>query len=707
MKATLLLKVINQISDLFSLHQEVDVIKILQIISEYFSENTNSYIYFFNDEYTRAIKSYQWINKESTIVEGMDLSHFSWSISKLKNKEIIAYSDAEKIPDEGVNEKNILKGLGIKSFIIVPIFSKLGKLKGNIGLTLRDFHKEWTDDDIEILQTISKLLNTFFENKETENQLCYNQYLEKSLEQISLLLISDESIDLNNVLKIITQSLNCKIGLIFFFSSDYNYIIKGYQWTKESVNLVENIPANTYSWSISKLKNRESIILSDIEQFPEEANSEKEESKKLGLKSLISLPIISKENKVMGFIGFLDSIVRNWTDEELRIVRVISIMITNHLEKVKFSEELISSTKQLEEAQQIANIGSWQWKTETNKVTWSNHLYQIFGLSPETFSPTIENIADRIHPDDKNLFMSNLNNSVESKHALFNTYRIIKADNKEVRFIESKGQFLSGSNNKFIIGTSQDVTERKNYEEKIIRLNEELELKVNERTKDLQSSNEELQNFAYMASHDLQAPLRTISSYLSLLKRRYKDKFDSEANEFINFAIDGAKMMSNLLSTLLSYAKIEKGNKRFSEIDCNNIIESVIHHLNPIIYEKGAVIKYDNLPIVTGDNIQFIQLFQNLIMNAIKYSYTQPIIEITAKESEHFWLFSVKDNGIGIPEKYLKSIFEIFKRINSEDSNGNGLGLAICKKIVERHNGKVWVESEPNKGSTFYFTVPI
>ncbi len=223
----------------------------------------------------------------------------------------------------------------------------------------------------------------------------------------------------------------------------------------------------------------------------------------------------------------------------------------------------------------------------------------------------------------------------------------------------------------------------------------------------LRRSNKELEQFAHIASHDLREPLRTITSFTQLLSKRYKDKLDDEANEFIQFAVDGAQRMNQLIIDLLTFSRVETQGKSFEWIDCRGVLERVILNLHTSIEKRGAKISYKNLPSVNVDHTQLIQLLQNLIGNAIKFHGEKPPrIHISAIKEENKWVFSVKDNGIGIDPKYFDRIFQIFQRLHKrKEYPGSGIGLAVCKKIVERHGGKIWVESEVGKGSTFYFTI--
>lgn len=254
---------------------------------------------------------------------------------------------------------------------------------------------------------------------------------------------------------------------------------------------------------------------------------------------------------------------------------------------------------------------------------------------------------------------------------------------------------LKDLNGVYIVIT--DLSEQKHREE------------LNEILIKLERSNAELQQFAYVASHDLREPLRTITSFLQLLEKRYKDQLDQDANEFIEFAVDGAKRMDDMITDLLEYSRVSSKEREFSLVNIEKILDETLLNLKIQIDESNAVITYDPLPTVYGDKKLLVELLQNIISNAIKYrSKKTPRIHISAKKETNQWLFCVKDNGIGIDSNHINRIFTIFQRLHGIDEfEGTGIGLSIAEKIVQKHNGNIWAESQPGNGSTFYFTIAI
>jgi light-regulated signal transduction histidine kinase (bacteriophytochrome) len=224
----------------------------------------------------------------------------------------------------------------------------------------------------------------------------------------------------------------------------------------------------------------------------------------------------------------------------------------------------------------------------------------------------------------------------------------------------------------------------------------------------LRRSNEELAQFAYIASHDLQEPLRMVASYTQLLSRRYKGKLDSDADDFIAFAVDGANRMQRLIQDLLSFSRVGTKGTELVAASSEGALSQALVNLGGAIEEQGAQVTHDPLPVVLADEMQLTQVFQNLVGNAIKYhGATAPRIHVSSsREASGRWLFTVTDNGFGIDEKYLEKIFGMFQRLHKrEEFSGTGIGLAVCRKIVERHGGNIWAESRPGHGSNFRFSL--
>jgi PAS domain S-box-containing protein len=255
---------------------------------------------------------------------------------------------------------------------------------------------------------------------------------------------------------------------------------------------------------------------------------------------------------------------------------------------------------------------------------------------------------------------------------------------------------LSTGGDRLVAATVSDITEQERAEDQL-----------QQTLQDLKRSNEELEQFAYVASHDLQEPLRMVGNYTQLLARRYKGKLDADADEFIAYAVDGAKRMQTLINDLLAFSRVGRRGKEFVATDAEAVLDRTLGDLGAAAAESGVIITHDPLPLVMADDVQLGQVFQNLIGNAIRFRGDQsPQVHVSAQRNGSGYVFSVKDNGIGIAPEYFERVFVIFQRLHGRESYpGTGIGLAVCKKIVERHGGRIWIESEPGQGTTFYFTL--
>lgn len=302
-----------------------------------------------------------------------------------------------------------------------------------------------------------------------------------------------------------------------------------------------------------------------------------------------------------------------------------------------------------------------------------------------------------VHPDDTQAFndighliKNNINYSVE--------YRLKRHDG-QYRYILEIGtpRFLHDGGFGGYMGSCLDITDMKMAQ-----------VELANQTKELQRSNEELEQFAYVASHDLQEPLRMISSYVQLISKRIESGKTEGLGDYMTFAVDGVNRIQALISDLLQYSRVNRKGSPFAQVDMNEVMKIVTAHLMNRISETGAQVTYDSMPTLMGDSFQLIRLIQNLTENAIKFKVPDrtPTVHVGAEDRGDYWKFSIKDNGIGIDDKFYTRIFVIFQRLHArEEYEGTGIGLAVCKKIVERHGGDIWVESEQGKGSTFFFTV--
>jgi PAS domain S-box-containing protein len=370
-------------------------------------------------------------------------------------------------------------------------------------------------------------------------------------------------------------------------------------------------------------------------------------------------------------------------------------LLQKHSELVDAKRSLVRSQRKLNLALENGKIGVWELDLSTNVFTGDDRLMQMFDVKKNIVS--MEELERLIHEEDVQYVRRALRNSIAAQdygEAIFRT----NPRSGQSRHISSRAIITRDrkGNPSRLIGVCFDITSfAEETQKNLIKLNEEL-----------QRSNKDLEQFAHIASHDLQEPLRMIASFNQLLQLKYADKLDADANEYIRYAVDGSKRMYELLNSLLILSRVNSKAVGFSTVDMNEILNIVIDNLRLTIEDTDAQIHADQLPSINADRNQMIQILQNFIGNALKFNKGMPIVRILYKDMDKFHSFSVMDNGIGIEEQYYDKIFMIFQRLNITDYSGTGIGLPVCKRIVERHGGKIWVESKPGEGSVFTFTIP-
>ena len=347
---------------------------------------------------------------------------------------------------------------------------------------------------------------------------------------------------------------------------------------------------------------------------------------------------------------------------------------------------------------QSANDAIISADSNGNIMFWNTGAHRIFGYTEsEVVGWPLTMLIPQRYRDDHQKGLERVRATGETR-VVGKTLALhaVRKDGTEFPIELSLAKWETGEGT-FFTGMLRDDTERKRAQEALQQYAEELG-----------RSNSDLQQFAYVASHDLQEPLRMVSSYTQLLARRYQGKLDADADEFIGYAVDGAFRMQDLINDLLAYSRIGTNGNPVEMADVNSVFDGVVASLRLTIENNDAAVTRDPLPTVRADASELVQILQNLIVNAIKFHGDEPPrVHVSAQRSGDEWLFSVRDNGIGIEPEYGDRIFGIFQRLHTRDKYpGTGIGLAICKKVVERHAGRIWVESEAGKGSVFYFTLP-
>ncbi|HLN55601.1 MAG TPA: ATP-binding protein [Bacteroidales bacterium] len=406
--------------------------------------------------------------------------------------------------------------------------------------------------------------------------------------------------------------------------------------------------------------------------------------------------IVSDITEISNYQNYLREMVEERTSE----VKIANLKLNSDLEKLRVAEKALQESKErLNLALENGQIGTWEWDLASDRFICDERTEKMFGIENTSPDKTYPSFFNYIHEEDLPHVRKTVSKEIEHGQHLDTIFRI-KPRNGIANYVSIKAFINRDRSGRAtdLSGVCFDVTGmKKDVEQALIKINEEL-----------LRSNTDLQQFAYVASHDLQEPLRMVSSFTQLLQHKYQDKLGTDGNEYIHYAVEGSKRMYELLNGLLAYSRIQTKAREFSPVSMNHVVQKISENLRLVIRETKAVIKYQELPEIVADENQMIQVMQNLIENSLKFHRGIPDVEISCDIKNDFYIFAVKDKGIGIEPQYYERIFRIFQRLHRSDTyNGTGIGLAICKRIVERHGGKIWVESVLGQGSSFFFSIPV
>jgi PAS domain S-box-containing protein len=374
-------------------------------------------------------------------------------------------------------------------------------------------------------------------------------------------------------------------------------------------------------------------------------------------------------------------------------------VVFNDISKRKHAEETLRESRRRMHTL-LGNLPGMAYRC-TNDPDWTMEFVSkgceaVTGLKPAELAA--RGFVQLIDPEDRDAVRNKVQQAIEEHRPFQMEYRIRTADGRS-KWVWERGAAIFAENGEVeaLEGFISDITERKHAEQEL-----------DNKARDLAASNAELEHFAYAASHDLQEPLRMIAGYTQLLARRYRGKLDNDADQFLQYTIEGTERLQALIRDLLSYSRVGRGDADHEPVDLEECAQASLANLQAAIGENGAQVELEPLPVVRGRRSQLIQLFQNLIGNAVKYRRDDPpLVRVSAERRGDEWLFAVRDNGIGIGPEYRDQVFELFRRLHGRSQySGTGIGLAICKKIVESHGGRIWVGSEAGPGTTFEFTLP-
>lgn len=590
---------------------------------------------------------------DNPALSGIPLEHLSGFLERLvkaRHVQVITRT----YPDEVI--RNYLKEQGVTSALLTSVTTG-GEFCGMIGFDECSTERLWSDEEKEFLTTINDSISTA---------------LEKHITALQIEKLFNER---NTILESITDG---------FVTIDRAW---RFSYVNRTASKVIGLPKD-------ELLGRFIQDIFPIEQFADSyVNYRKAMNENLTSHFTIERADIGSWFDISAY-PHKDGIAVYFRDVSAKVLSERSLKISNE----RF--ELVS---------EFTNDAIWDWDVEQGTLFWSKGFQELFGYDLASSPPSIDTWAEMVHPDDREEANGTLHRAMINPECerWTSEYRFRKADGTYAYTVD-RGGFVRNEKGEAtrMVGTMIDITERKRQQEALENLNEQLIAQ----TRQLETSNSELEQFAYVASHDLQEPLRMVTSFLKQIERKYADQLDDKGKEYINYAVDGAKRMRQIILDLLDYSRLIRFEAELEMVNLNEVLNDIEHLNSGFIKENKAVILRDELPVLHTFKAPIQQIFQNLIHNAIKYRKqdVSPVVKISYTKLLNGLQLTISDNGIGINEKHFDRIFGIFQRLhNKKDYAGTGMGLSIVKRIVENLGGNVTVESKEHQGTTFYLLLPL
>jgi PAS domain S-box-containing protein len=646
--------------------------------------------------------TYYWLSDENnrlnlTVQTAHPFIDGSKEAKQMSDHGYVYYLQSEKVtPDDAAFRKFVAK-TRIKSSIVLPLEAK-GENMGFITLSSIRNEIVWDEDLISLLRITSQIIASALERKKTEALLNFTLQFQNIITIISanFISIAPKNIDaeITSSIKYVAEFLSVDQCYIFMAHGNNSRFKLSHYWIAGDVNPEENllqiVEQRKFVWVYRQVKTKGYFSIESSNDLPPEADELKNIISLANIKSTIGIPIMSK-GVFRGLLVFASfSRERFWKNETIPLLKITSQIIANALDR-KQNEEEIAETRELYRtlARNIPKSAVFLYDRDLKyKLVEGAELedqgYDKNSMEGRTLQQTIPpTLLKELEP----LYRGALNGQEHVMEREFNKKHYL------IHFLpvrNEKKEIYAG------MVMSLDITDLK-----------DIQRKLEHHTTELLRSNEDLELFAYAASHDLQEPLRMIGSYIHLIQKRLQNTLEGDTLEFMAYATDGVKRMQDLINDLLEYSRVDRKTDDFRLLDMNKTVEFVKINLQQSIVEKGATIVADDLPEIYADQPQIISLLQNLIENALKFHGEQaPLVHISCRDNVDNYTFSVQDNGIGIKEQYFEKIFLVFQRLHSlSEYSGSGIGLATSKKIVERHGGRLWVQSQIGRGTTFYFSI--
>lgn len=599
------------------------------------------------------------------------------------------------------------------------------------------------------------ILEDIQERKKAEEQLKYRLRLENAIANASQELVIYQLGNIKRVLHHIGLATDASRAYLVQFSQQGKMACMTHEWCAKGIKPdklhFQKVDLSDFIWWRNKLNNHQNIIISSLEQLPPEARAEKYYLKSVGVNSVLAIPIFDYQGNLWGQLGLDTSQehFKKWSDEDVHLLRVVGDMLYRQAEKIKEIKQKFHSNRRLKllssltlKIRQFLEISDiLQTAVQEIRKTFKADrviFYRfndkgsgqvvneslITGISSLMNTTITDQFAwERCQEKYQNGYLHICGNAEQENYepCYFNLLQKHQISAQIiVPILTSLTHPQSGIWGLLCVQMCHHPRQWKTEEIELLRqLSDQLGIALSQaqlreqeitQKKELARSNAELEQFAYIASHDLRQPLQIVADFAKLLQRRYGSQLDQKADQYINHIVLGSQRMEQQIEDLLQYSRVGRKEKVFEFISMKLVIQQAIANLQKTIEQSQAEIIFpEELPYLKADHLQLVQLFQNLIDNGIKYQKNiYPKIQINVQQKADHWQFSVQDNGIGIEEVYFERIFKIFQRLHTQDEYpGTGIGLAICQRIIQRHGGQIWLESSVDGGTTFYFTLPL
>ena len=712
---------IAQISRKLISIQEINYEEILGIIGKA-TECDRTYLICFAPE-NQGCCTYHWSKDPQKFQppskQILAINQLPWWQEKLSRDENIIISDIEELSGVAQPAKNILQSLNIYSALIIPVLTPSGRVWGTLGLCNQvKNYRDWSKEDAQQLRTLGAIIQSNYQYRVAQTRLKASEALSADFFHHSVDGIF--SIDVLPDGRLFYKTTNPAYAKLI---GKTNQEIEGKAITEVLPAEIAEILEKKYRLCLTTQKSLDFLLSLELQ----------------GKTRYWRVYLIPIEN-YSGHYSSLQGSVRDITEEKQaldrqtryrHLLRSITFKIRQSLDIQEILQTTVSELQKTFNADRVLLLqflpdGSGKIIKESVQFGFPSILPKVMieeycqDILPDKYSEGYVYICE----DTSNAELSSFHRAFLEKYQIkANLVLPISRYLPSQNSTSSVGKSSQTSNRLWGLLCVQQCSQSRRWTQDEIELlqhlvgqlnialsqAELLESEITQR-KELARSNAELEQFAYIASHDLQAPLQTVTNYVQLLQRRYQHRLDASGEKFIHYITDGVNRMRTQINDLLDYSRVGRQRSTFRTTDCNLVLEQAIANLRSEIEKHQAVVTYcSSLPTLIADSSQLVVLFQNLISNAIKYhSQAIPLIKINAERQEDSWQFSVSDNGIGIAPQYQQRIFQIFQRLHTqEEYPGTGIGLAICQKIVERHGGQIEVYSQLNKGSTFYFTIPV